>query len=279
MAAIHPHITVLRSECPDKDAATILRLLPDLFELEKKSDDLAVLFAKQETNPSVRAGLLLMLVRARGIHEITPLVASEKQIRAAQEACNGEGASLKFTRAVKIASGDKCTLCSIQLQGGATILLVPPELARSPEGREILVRAMISPETVQNENGCVENGFVDIQVVPDSLNESWANGKAIMQEADSEYPLPKFPTLDVRLLGKNGELQPDFPLNSPVAIPVETDLFIGRMMLILRPPNPEDDPYWNERIFSERKRRVRSTCSCMIMCACRDQVLNPLVER
>lgn len=68
--------------------------------------------------------------------------------------------------------------------------------------------------------------------------------------------LPKFPSLDVRLLDKNGSYAP-FPLNSPVPIPIETDLFCGKMLVVLRPPNPEqDDPFWNERIFSHRQRRV-----------------------
>ena len=75
------------------------------------------------------------------------------------------------------------------------------------------------------------------------------------QPLPERFVLPRFPTLDVHLLGADGSYAP-FPLNSPVPIPVETDLFRGRMLVVLRPTHPaQDDPYWNERIFARRQRR------------------------
>lgn len=48
-----------------------------------------------------------------------------------------------------------------------------------------------------------------------------------------------------------------FPLNSETPIPVETELFVGQLLLIMRPKDPaQDDPFWNERIFAKKKRRV-----------------------
>jgi hypothetical protein len=81
-----------------------------------------------------------------------------------------------------------------------------------------------------------------------------SSGEAIVK---AEPPVPVIQSLAVSLLQKNGTLQPDFPLNSREAVLVETDLFVGRMLMIVRPIDPEqDDPYWNEKIFSKRKRRV-----------------------
>ncbi len=64
-----------------------------------------------------------------------------------------------------------------------------------------------------------------------------------------------FPTLRTLVLSRDGQYIP-FPLNSQTPIPIETDLFVGRLLLVMRPINPHDDPYWNERIFSKKKRRV-----------------------
>jgi len=65
-----------------------------------------------------------------------------------------------------------------------------------------------------------------------------------------------FPSLDIRALTPGGALAP-FAANSQVEVPVESDLFVGSMILLIRPNDPSNqDPYWNERIFSKKKRRV-----------------------
>ncbi|CAJ1955741.1 unnamed protein product [Cylindrotheca closterium] len=64
-----------------------------------------------------------------------------------------------------------------------------------------------------------------------------------------------FPSLDIRALTPGGEFGP-FAANSQVEVPIESDLFVGSMILLIRPNDPTQDPYWNERIFSKKKRRV-----------------------
>ena len=98
-----------------------------------------------------------------------------------------------------------------------------------------------------------QDGFVRIPASQESptVNQRLTDGTAIR-----EAELPTFPSLSVSLLERNGNLQPGFPLNSREPVLVETDLFVGKMLMILRPINPEDDPYWNDRIFAKRKRRV-----------------------
>ena len=65
-----------------------------------------------------------------------------------------------------------------------------------------------------------------------------------------------FPSLRTQVLSLENEYCP-FPLNSQTPIPVETDLFVGQLLLVMRPNDPpKDDPFWNERIFAKKKRRV-----------------------
>jgi hypothetical protein len=65
-----------------------------------------------------------------------------------------------------------------------------------------------------------------------------------------------FPSLRTQVLSLDNEYCP-FPLNSQTPIPVESDLFVGHLLLIMRPNDPEkEDPFWNERLFAKKKRRV-----------------------
>jgi len=72
-----------------------------------------------------------------------------------------------------------------------------------------------------------------------------------------QHNMNVIPTLETKALSFDGKYEP-FPLNSETPIPIETDLFSGRLLMICRPAtNPaEVDPYWNERIFSKKRRRV-----------------------
>ena len=65
------------------------------------------------------------------------------------------------------------------------------------------------------------------------------------------------PTLQSKVLSFDGKYQ-SVPLNSQTSFPIETELFTGRLLLIIRPSDDpaKVDPYWNERIFSKKKRRV-----------------------
>ena len=67
---------------------------------------------------------------------------------------------------------------------------------------------------------------------------------------------PIFPSLQLCHLGGNGKPK-RFPLNARNPIDIDTDLFKGKVLVLVRPENPEqDDPYWNERLFSKKKRRL-----------------------
>jgi Protein of unknown function (DUF1769) len=67
---------------------------------------------------------------------------------------------------------------------------------------------------------------------------------------------PKFSSLAVKLLEKDGRQWP-FPLNSREPVDFVTDLFKEKMIVVVPPQNREtDNPYWKERLFLARKRRL-----------------------
>jgi len=248
----NPHITVIQSAVPKVDADTMLNISPDLFELESSTSESVVLCGKG-TAPS-----LIFLYTDATHNQTTPLIATEEQIQTAREVCSYMENGMVEEVSVNSRLGD-CTLCLIRLQGGSSILFTPPSLAASRAGRVLLTQALTksshdidaSLEDDIEVTSSAENGLVDIQVERDSPEPS--NGDAIMKE--QEYPLAKFPTLAVSVLEKNGDITTGFPVNSQDAVPIETDLFKGRMLMLLKPLHPEDDPYWNERLFSKKKRR------------------------
>ena len=62
------------------------------------------------------------------------------------------------------------------------------------------------------------------------------------------------PSVRVEALNSRGSFDP-LQLNTPIPVPIETQYFVGKLLVIMRPKNAEDDPFWNERIFSKKKRR------------------------
>ena len=143
-------------------------------------------------------------------------------------------------------SDDMTTIAILELPGSSRILLTTPVVLETKRGRETLMKTLTSkigemiskntPDTQQNGKAIME---------PDSVSDT------IVKE---NMKLPEFPTLDVSVLSLYGRLE-ECPVNTPTAVPFETDLFVGNMMLILRPEDPTTDPYWNERLFSKKKRR------------------------
>ena len=250
-----PHVTVIQSTVPKEDANTVLTLIPDIFELESSTNESVVLCGKSSTSS------IIFLHAPPAIQDqVVPLVVTEEQIEKARERCNDMGNEMAEDISVNSRLG-VCNLCLIRLCGGSFILFTPPSLAASRTGRTLITRALtksfaeVNSETEQEEievTNRESNGeMVDIQVERESPDER--NGSAIMEEQD--YPLAKFPSLAVSVLEKNGDFVAGFPINSQDAVPVETDLFKGRMLMLVKPLRPEDDPYWTERLFSKKKRR------------------------
>jgi hypothetical protein len=250
----NPHVTVIQSTAPKEDANIMLRLVHGLFQLESETSSSVVLVSKRTSS------VIFVQNADTKTHQAptVPLIVSQEQIQAAQRICNDvDNVSVEFTRNVATNSrmGD-CTLCKIRLPG-SFVLLTPPSLAGTPKGRILLAMALTKSlqefdsyiqEEIETTGSGDSSELVEIQVEQESNN-----GSAIMEEQD--YPIAKFPTLAVNVMEKNGDFITGFPINSQEAIPVETDLFKGKMLMLLKPLHPQDDPYWNERLFSKKKRR------------------------
>ena len=138
----------------------------------------------------------------------------------------------------------------IVLPGGSTIFMVSYGTTVSFEGRKELLRLLSSTlstncicdeernnsSSMPNGETCRSNGVepIPITVVHD-------DGSA----DDQNYDLPKFPSLEFKLLGQDGK-HDNFPLNAREPVDIDNDFFKGKTILLIRPPDPKKvDPYWN----------------------------------
>ena len=143
----------------------------------------------------------------------------------------------------------------VSLPGGSRIIAVPPTVAQSEEGRLFVCSCL----DFRNETSLAERMTekVDHEFVNVSLDDEGMNGGAMQtresrDEVDTKLALPSFPSLQVSLL-QNENLGPNFPINSRTPVDFETDIFKGKILMLLRPKNLQDDPYWSS-LFSRKKR-------------------------
>ena len=71
----------------------------------------------------------------------------------------------------------------------------------------------------------------------------------------SNDPPPSFPTLKFSSLHLNGKYKHDFCANARAPIPIETELFVGHMVFLLRLADAAD-AVWDEKIFAHTSRRL-----------------------
>ena len=77
-----------------------------------------------------------------------------------------------------------------------------------------------------------------------------------------DSPPPTFPTLESRWVRADGGDGGAFVLNSRAAEPFETDLFEGKLLVMLRPSDSAaDDPHYHRRLFSQSS-NGGARCSC-----------------
>jgi hypothetical protein len=90
------------------------------------------------------------------------------------------------------------------------------------------------------------------------LQEFDANEKIIvsssqqLQQQHAQKPEARFPSLQARLLSNPQEDHSQFfSISSHKAIMIENDIFEGKVMLVLRPLTPDDDPDFEQRVIDE----------------------------
>lgn len=234
-----PHICVIPSTSPEKDAESFQQLFSD-YHSEKSSH-------KSVTLASNKYETIVIFCRAAIIGSLPSVLLLDYEISQLLKDTNGVVEVLPLDNDD---FPDKAA-AFLRFDGGGT-LLVTNQQAVSPSRLADWLTTSSAQRTSGDDDDRkdVTSPENNDSTAPPSKDNS-SNGKAIMQE-ESAHKLPKFPTLDVTLDGAA------FPLNAPVPVPIDNDLFQGRILLLVRPPNPaQDDPYWDERIFSKRKRRVR----------------------
>jgi hypothetical protein len=254
-SSLCPQVSVIPSAEPSKDAFTFAKIFvgfersvvetPNSVTLVASNNKTIVIFCKVEKFGSLPAVLLV------DDNLLSPLAAvqdlSGVEIMASDDFSASEKVFLRF-------------------DGGGTLLvsskLFEPSrladwLANGPTGgslknltiakttmavQELAFEGIQSPE--------VGKPATPVQETTMNYTRTNDNGKSIMEE-QSPQKVPKFPTLQVTLNGTK------FPLNAPVPVRFENELFQGKVLLLLRPIDPpKDDPYWNDRVWAKRKRRV-----------------------
>lgn len=68
-------------------------------------------------------------------------------------------------------------------------------------------------------------------------------------------PPPAFPTLGISIPGQAGGPSTPFPPNSRFPVPLDTPLFRGHALFILKPATPAADPVYSPAIFAGKQRR------------------------
>lgn len=136
--------------------------------------------------------------------------------------------------------------------GGGTLLITEPH----PSLPSQLAKWLQDPQSIANQKKTTRTTTTTTSLMQESSSSSPQQSKRkaapsnIQTTTTNGNKLPSFPTLRVTF---NNEL---FPLNSPIPVPIENDLFQGKALVLFRPQIPEEDPYWNERVFSKKRRRV-----------------------
>jgi len=282
------NVTVIESADPNADAKDIIQMFPNFIaekgeeESEEESESVALVGLMDSSDePTALGGTLLILSPRNSSNKpssrtIQTLVLSKDIIGSALQQCPGTKATVTACNTLTFSSPDRSfTYAVILLGGGASVLLVPPEILSFTQGR-LAVAKIAAPVPHESRNHLPNNAVPEdtfAEIANNNVDQPIHNmctstieppvtgisdGTDVINEMEGileqQYDLPKFPSLAVSVMQQNGQMKPNLPLNSRVGVPVETDLFIGSIILILRPPNPEIDPFYNERIFSKKRR-------------------------
>ncbi|KAG7360558.1 DUF547 domain containing protein [Nitzschia inconspicua] len=259
-------VAVIHSSSPPEDGELLSKILPSRFELDSEHTPATV---------SLHAGqpysCTIIVLPVGSQRETSSTVSSYATI------CLNNNTEVLETAERAVAEGipvDETNISQHRLAkfvsaGGCSITLTTSAVWSQPENRSMVIEFMTNNDPEKQSNGN-NRRFVVL-----STNEQ-TSGSASSERSSSmrrTLSLPSmvppvvttrdissqnriFPTLRTRVLSMDGNFTP-FALNSQTPIPVETELFVGQLLLLIRPKDPpQDDPFWHERLFSKKKRRV-----------------------
>jgi Protein of unknown function (DUF1769) len=261
-----PSVNSVPSSNVSRDISLLQRLFPDTFQVESISND-------SDNNRNSSATLYANNGRLTLILVAVPKETSQSRVATALVMDGSDIKAVMKRQQSKPANGvsikEEFVTADITLPGGSVLVLAPPNMLGNTAGRQRLAEMLTKYSDRPPQIGREQNGHssartvvaVEPQIDNGNRKISTSNPQEIADNSstanDDVQKLPSFPTLDFRLLQEKGQLQPNFPLNSRTATPFETDLFKGKVLVLLRPQKPEqEDPYWNEKIWKHKQRRV-----------------------
>lgn len=232
-------VLTLQSTNPIEDAGVLCELLNFARKGNSRCYEegkLCPLFLAHED------GSLMIIVPSESCS--TPLVhclSSQVYLRELAMAMNQTNGS-KFSLSIQLMKNDDFYIGVLILPSRAQILLVTVEILKSPPSLHEIGEWLSYPKKTSGSG---------------VLNYSDRSLPSALPSAGSAANLPKFQSLQAALLDSDGNQHPTFAFNAREPVDFDTELFKGKFLCVLRPDNPSiDDPYWNERIFAHKKRRL-----------------------
>ena len=269
-------VTTIPSSCPREDAADLQRLFPSRFILDsnssasdesktKSTDSKFVALHDSSQQYDVKNDPTIVFLYFGGkiftkneaeetlnIPSATFLSNTDEMKRVAVQGAAIHGLSL-----VKLTD----SAMTIKFKGGSTILLVLQN-----EYPSMFEKLCFQTTINQEGQDCLKSigaGNDSISEIMYDVNFDDSTGSCTYDEQMSvgmnsiasvlqdALPPPKFPTLVAETL--DGQ---SIEINSRQGIPLENDFFVGKFLVVVRPPNPADDPHYNKQIFCKKKRSV-----------------------
>ena len=280
-------VVVVHSANIQEDREALMAIFPDKFQVEKQQQpqqsqqpQLSSTVASSESSLlqwSDPDGMLLILVLlscpyAKGTHSSVVLGDDEDVRQAAERATlfgvKGvvSGLALEGGHTNNSASGP--VVVTLTLPGGATVWLTTSESWKSEEARNsTLTRFLRTPSEDIPVGGRLslspkgrKRRSANVPTTARNAANTTAAGEqdvttVVGRPTTVSVTNPLFPSLRVQVLSHKNEMEP-YQLNTEQGLPIETDWFVGSLLLVMRPVDPEQDPYWNEKVFSKKKRRV-----------------------
>lgn len=250
-------VIVINSSRVQQDQEALMAIFPEKFRIEILPNSGITLLVEEQ--------LTLMLVASLSVDTnvtVAVLILESDIIRQVSKRAANYGVPMQARHC----------MAKLSLPGGTRLVATTAKLWKDSYARTTVTEFALAPS---NAVGSGNEHDIFLSKSQKSPFPSLSRSKSIMKRSismpeitqetavaatiQSTAPLNSrlFPCLSVKVLKSSKDQHfSNFPLNARGAVPVETELFVGRLLLVMRPDNPLDDPHWNEKIFSTKKRRV-----------------------
>ena len=286
-----PTVAVIGSSHPATDATTVKKLFPKKFRSEKNQDSVLMI----ENGTAAPLHLFLVDCQANNGGEMpvhwknATIVMKEREIKYAMEQCRGKWATLFHLETVEDPTNRYAALAVIRLSGGGNLVLMTSSFLRSRAGRSALTEFVLSRERHEaidyggvggvrggvsggggggggggSGTGAMTRAMRDedfLKELEDQFDPRYMRRRSSTETQKTpsvQHPVPslRFPSLAMSLQRKHGFMQNDVPINSSKPITFETDLFAGKMMVLMRPQHPDQDSELYQNFFADNNATV-----------------------